>query len=103
MRSAALAACLVLAACATDGYGNGGTILPPARFDHPNDTMRVAFGSPEEVARLCGNIRIVACAVRHESGEGMCLVILRTGTPIGGAVWRHERGHCNGWPAHHPA
>lgn len=87
---------------------------PPVRYDHAHPAMTVkevmavdtacratfpAFGPAR------GNHAILGCA---EVGDGRkpCLAIvprLHMVTPERwAAIVRHERSHCNGWPADHP-
>ncbi len=79
---------------------------PPARFDHPYTPMRIvvqplwwilmkcfgtcyAYTPFVRPGALC-TMYIPAVDNRHINAEGQAALI------------RHERGHCNGWPANHP-
>lgn len=86
----------------------GGVNLPPVRYDHPHPDMIVIERTPAEVHRICAAIggkltkpngRFVACA---PIGKAKCAIVIPKHHPEKAALIRHERGHCNGWGAHHP-
>ena len=86
----------------------GGPSVPPALYDHPHPDMIVIERSPAEVHRICAAIggkltkagnRFVACA---PIGRAKCAIVIPHHHPQKAALIRHERGHCNGWPANHP-
>lgn len=72
--------------------------LPPARFDR-DVPMVVKRMSRQAVHQYCrrniattGIIR--GCAQVYKR---RCVIIIPNDEPIGGSIWRHERGHCAGW------
>lgn len=88
---------------------------PPAEYDKPfGGTMYVYRHAPEHVPGECRKLFELAgldifvwptqtgcAAFRGET----CIVIIRDRTVqdiTPEAILRHERGHCNGWPADHP-
>ena len=88
-----LAALLVLAS--TTALAN---ILPPPEYDRPFKGKVTAYGIDKPHPACFGSI---ACTYLR---PGHCIVYLpnwltRAQLLI---VWRHERGHCNGWPWYHP-
>ena len=85
-----------------------GSSAPPARYDHPHpDMLIVDRFTANEVHRICAGAgavmraggRIVACA---PVGVARCIIIAPRSHPQKAALIRHERAHCNGWPANHP-
>ncbi len=88
--------------------------LPPSQYDHPADNMRVWQYSPDKVNDLCkrlvthadnpyrssGGETLYACAI---GGPAQCILIMPQRSSITAVsydrLYRHERGHCNGW--HH--
>ena len=80
---------------------------PPARYDHPPKIqMKVMEAPPSQLRRVCrlasgyrGGGTILACSM---PGKSRCIIIWPAGEKRAGLLWRHERAHCNGWPAHHP-
>jgi hypothetical protein len=75
--------------------------LPPKRFDHPyKGHLTVKYLGKLAMWWQCyGSI---ACA--YHDGPGRCTIYLpnfKTRDPAW-MIRRHEIGHCNGWPAHHP-
>jgi len=87
--------------------------LPPAEYDHKYEgRLQVIRGSASLIAHLCPapspGYRMTCCAIRMAEGRE-CLVVLadddlllRVGVYDSKIVLRHEIGHCNGWPSHHP-
>ena len=96
----------LIALASTSAFASGVT-TPPARYDHPHPDMLVIERSPAEVDRICraigahsrANSRIVACA---PIGKARCAIVIPKNHPQKAALIRHERAHCNGWPANHP-
>jgi hypothetical protein len=89
-------------------------LLPPPEFDRPyNGRLSVdTVPTQRSLAEICPNAaartpNMIGCAVRANDGSH-CRVILAPDSIIRalGAsrqrILRHEIGHCNGWPAHHP-
>lgn len=92
---------------------------PPARFDHWHPNLIIQEMDYFDVDPLCrgrfprsnfppvtGSQRIMGCA-DIGNGAAPCRIVV----PIGGGaisdekralIIRHERAHCNGWPANHP-
>jgi hypothetical protein len=88
-------------------------IVPPAEFDHDYPGMlRITRLSSEDAVRAqCpgGNFnygRALGCSFRF--GNTVCVVYIATDELLESVgidyetALRHERGHCNGWPNHHP-
>lgn len=81
---------------------------PPARYDHtPRRPMVVREYPRHKVGEICGmltKVRADGCAL--PDWRGTCIVYMPPRASLSPARWtallRHERGHCNGWPAHHP-
>jgi len=81
---------------------------PPAEYDRPwtgPGVLHVVPSRPDIVRALCagapGAPLALACAIR--SGADCWILIARDLDPRRhGALLRHERAHCNGWPASHP-
>ena len=90
----------LMTACSANTSSTNGTILPPARYDHEMPGLTVMQFPMIGVKRVCGKQRI-ACAPVGD-GKPPCWIVIPNTVPIGGAVYRHERAHCNGWPRHHP-
>ena len=77
-------------------------ILPPAKYDKPyTGTLYVLRMDDNYILQqICGNDRLlIACAVHSETS---CLIVLGPVAQNDERVMRHERAHCEGWPAHHP-
>lgn len=84
--------------------------LPPAEFDKPyQGQLQMIVVPPLEVHFQCTGSRqpifgqwVGGCAQPHEGG---CTIIMPSHGPSKEylqRLYRHERGHCNGWPADHP-
>ncbi len=89
---------------------------PPARFDFPYPGELIVRYLPQHrVMAEC--VKLQLWRVGHARGtypemrgcaiplNGSCIVVIvastwKKATPA--AVLRHEMGHCNGWPPHHP-
>jgi hypothetical protein len=81
--------------------------LPPLRYDRPYEghlTIETVANWAALPASCRGlSVRLVACAIRGESvrnGDYCRIYILEHARSD--LVLRHEIGHCNGWPGHHP-
>lgn len=76
--------------------------VPPVEYDRPytGDLLVIHLGL-SDLRVACANRRALACAVPR--GD-QCSVILPAWIegPAYDRVRRHEIGHCNGWPSHHP-
>jgi hypothetical protein len=87
--------------------------VPPARFDRAfAGKLTVQEVSAGQVERMCAAAgpRNSGCAFWDLGGAGgdRCTIViapeaeLRAKGATRAGVLRHEIGHCNGWPAHHP-
>lgn len=85
--------------------------LPPEEYDVPfKGKLTILFLPPEDVHVRCTGTRqllfgrlVQACAEPYSIMH--CTIVL----PLSGLtkenadrLYRHERGHCNGWPRDHP-
>jgi hypothetical protein len=76
--------------------------LPPAKYDRPyTGRLIVKHGTNKQVDRWCGGN---AWACQEDTARGVCTIWLPTDVGDDGytRLKRHEIGHCNGWPSHHP-
>jgi hypothetical protein len=86
--------------------------LPPKEFDHKYDgELTTRYMIPEDVHRQCaaamkpGNLPPLACTQAFQGPPKSCIIWMMTETELNkrgysyDIVFRHERGHCNGW--HH--
>lgn len=72
---------------------------PPAQFDHTfRGPTTIRYLSLDQLARLCGGPALGCTAI---GGPRCDINIARIGQDA--ELIRHERAHCNGWPAWHPA
>lgn len=89
-------------------------ILPPPEFDRPYTGRLTVDTVPTQraLAELCPHAaartpNLIGCTMRASDG-GSCRVILVADSVIialgatRAKILRHEIGHCNGWPGHHP-
>ena len=85
--------------------------LPPVEDDKPfMGKLKTIRGDAYLMRTLCPKTSYdptLACSyAKHDGTE--CIVILADDGIIYDAgwtpqiIWRHERGHCNGWPGNHP-
>jgi hypothetical protein len=77
---------------------------PPARYDHRYAGPVIERVLPLGVAReVCAHMGAAADACSWVTHHTCYIVIPRDG-PVSDlrAYVRHERAHCNGWPANHP-
>lgn len=76
-------------------------VLPPIEFDRPfKGTLTVHYLSRMQIFFRCWGS--FACA--YKDAPDRCRIYLPAfdvGIPVK-YLFRHERGHCLGWPAHHP-
>ena len=88
-------------------------ILPPVEYDHQYEgdlTIKIV-DTLEELYALCAqrNPSMLGCSYpSYADGLRSCQIILvkdeimrRRGWTTG-LLFRHEQGHCNGWPGTHP-
>ena len=91
---------------------------PPAKYDHPfRGKLIVEWADRRDMARACEaavrrhlpHVRVKsnpfaqvgACAVPIVKDR--CVIVLPRDLPeFIASARRHEEGHCNGWPPHHP-
>lgn len=112
-RSILAAVCLAIAVISPALAGSHDSEWnPPARFDHPYALkMVVKRVSPSQVVQTCRKLYnqysvgegTIGCSTFDENAA--CIIVIpnkRVGFASPEAVLRHEIGHCNGWPAHHP-
>lgn len=74
-------------------------IEPPRRFDfEPSPPPTIHFVSDTKV--LCAG-NLFGCSYTYVTP---CIIILRGdfSPSVRAAILRHEKAHCNGWPADHP-
>jgi hypothetical protein len=86
-------------------------VLPPPEYDHPY-TGKLTIertSSQSELRQTCPYSPfpfLLGCARR--TAEGGCYILMADDEFIAKfgytteQVFRHERAHCLGWPAHHP-
>lgn len=78
-----------------------GGYFPPDIYDHPFQGELQIISVPPLIAKEYCSQHGVACVISLEKGR--CVVILNTEYHAQReAIIRHETGHCNGWPNHHP-
>ena len=111
----AFAAILVLAPAAL-----AGTQAPPVRYDHPHRSLRILERDYFDVDPICRAMfprarfplatnthRILGCAGIGDGRRPCWIIVPRAGEGLipeeqRAEIIRHERAHCNGWPADHP-
>lgn len=75
--------------------------LPPIKYDKPYKGKLTVIHT-DNVIGECGGWAL-ACAYWD---KGWCKVVLPKKESVSKAqyarLWRHEIGHCNGWPGDHP-
>lgn len=84
--------------------------LPPARYDYDRPGITVRVMPVEEATKLCKEMGAPAAKGTYLNGctylgDGVspCEIILSRSLPyMQNKAFRHERGHCNGWPGDHP-
>lgn len=74
---------------------------PPAQFDHAfRGPVVVRYATLPQLVTLCGGAALGCTAIGN--GSGRCVItIAKVGQDA--ELIRHERAHCNGWPAWHPS
>lgn len=88
---------ILLAVASTMAHAN----LPPKRFDHPyKGKLKVTYLGKTAMRFVCGGA--IACAYGGGRSCHIYLPKFKTPDPLW-MIRRHEIGHCNGWPANHPA
>lgn len=103
---------LMLSASTAEALMPSNVQTPPARYNHTfQGKLQVMEVTRPWLVYYCGAMA-QACAPVGGERKGLCTVTLpKIGTRfIEGkvdlegwkALYRHERAHCNGWPANHP-
>jgi len=89
-------------------------ILPPPEYDRPYTGRLTVDTVPTQraLAEICPQAaarapNIIGCAFRSHDGSHCRVVLVAEAVIVAlGAtrakILRHEIGHCNGWPGHHP-
>jgi hypothetical protein len=83
--------------------------LPPPQYDHPFDGL-VIIKRAENLSQMrqwCVGLSNIACArwTLRPDVPKTCIIVLADNAEAAApleVIIRHERAHCNGWPAHHP-
>lgn len=74
--------------------------LPPPSYDHPFAGKLELHGvAIDEIYPHCKPFTGYACAPIKAVGTCDIYFVIGKLTPD---LFRHERAHCNGWPADHP-
>jgi len=88
-------------------------ILPPVVYDHEYEgdlTIKIV-DTMQELYALCAqeNPYMLACSyASYNDGLRSCVIVMvkdelmRRKGWTSGLLFRHEQGHCNGWPGDHP-
>jgi hypothetical protein len=103
-------AVIVLLAMTWPAWGQNNVALPPAEFDHPHKGWLTIerISSQTELRGKCPYSPfpyLLGCA-RH--AMDVCYIFMADDEFLKKLKWpyeivlRHETGHCNGWPSHHP-
>src|SRR5262249_18756388 len=92
-------------------------VLPPLEYDYPYPgKLEIVRAGKEEMALVCPRTAFnvtLGCAYRYNAFShygllGKCRIVIATDDILRSAGWpydvvfRHERGHCENWPNHHP-
>jgi len=113
MKAAIIAGCTVLSvlnAPAAFAAAEKGDTLPPAEFDKPytGELQIVRIPNTHEMEAICKGVSKYACATHPKNGS-YCIAFMLSDKQIKAMgrnafafIWRHELGHCNGWPGDHP-
>jgi len=106
MRTLALLLALVPAAQAQ--------VIPPAQYDRPYGGSLTVNTVPTQraLAEICPQAaartpNMIGCAWRSPDGSQCRITLVSDAVLVAlgstrARILRHERGHCNGWPGHHP-
>jgi hypothetical protein len=88
-----------------------GAMIPPVRFDHAfAGRVTVTNGSELQTRNRCRMMFPYGCSTLltpthcqvYAVGIGEKAGSQTITASFHAAIVRHETGHCNGWPAHHP-
>jgi hypothetical protein len=81
-------------------------LIPPATWDHPyHGVLTVIRGDQEAIDTWCHITKRLGCAHVYQGG---CDIMIGNDDLLEQwrvnylLVYRHEIGHCNGWPGDHP-
>lgn len=81
---------------------------PPAIYDVPFPgqvvELRLSYAEADAACRMSGQrtpLRIMGCVFLVRADLCVVVIPLELVEPRLGALRRHERGHCNGWPFDH--
>jgi hypothetical protein len=89
----------------------GSPLIPPPQYDHPFTGVVTVerIAGRVNMDRICQTPRAIGCALRYTVGGchlyilddyGLEHQLISTITYL--QIYRHEIGHCNGWPGNHP-
>ena len=74
--------------------------LPPRQYDHPYRGRLIIVDVPfAEMQRRCGGGPGHCYGYTYGDMGGTCTIYVVSRDRY---LIRHEVGHCNGWPGHHP-
>jgi hypothetical protein len=99
---------IALLAIATQAYAQ---FIPPEELDRPFDGRVVIQEAKDQVRRLCPAMAHFTVALGCSyiiSGMNLYAIVklpddqIRVAGHDPEVFMRHEIGHCNSWPAHHP-
>lgn len=81
------------------GWGYPAVQPPPARFDHPQKQAWSVNPVPQpKLYQVCKG----PCLACTYVGAKVCITFIDERFKNYDLLRRHERAHCNGWPANHP-
>jgi hypothetical protein len=73
---------------------------PPPQFDHAfRGRTVIQYGTYAGVAAMCGGPAYGCSFIGGQDGVCVMKLVREADSP---RLRRHERAHCNGWPAWHP-
>jgi hypothetical protein len=78
--------------------------LPPAQYDYIPQGIRTFLVPARAADIFCRAISATPHEGHHLGcmlSDNPCIVVVGNVTEWS-IILRHEAGHCNGWPAHHP-
>ncbi len=111
-----IAAAAALALCGTAGAAPE---APPAHYDHAHPALIIVEEDFRQIDPVCRDMfprskfpaatethRITGCADIGDGSRPCRIFVPRAGEGVisaehRAAIIRHERAHCNGWPANH--
>jgi hypothetical protein len=101
----------VIGILATTYPAQAQNVLPPLEFDHPYEGATKVWrsASQDEIKAKCPpSVFPYHLGCGGKSASGACHILMADDETIRKYGWtpeivlRHEIGHCNGWPVHHP-